>query len=81
VVVDEAQDYSLLPELNPLETNSQTFSRKLVIMPSYLSKGLEFDGVISYAEKGSPYSEIEKGLYYAVCTRAQHRLIVYNSTE
>jgi DNA helicase-2/ATP-dependent DNA helicase PcrA len=67
-----------IPELNHLGTGSETFSRKLVILPSYLSKGLEFDGVISYSESGTPYTESEKHLYYVVCTRAQHRLVVYN---
>lgn len=50
-----------------------------MILPSYLSKGLEFDGVIVYADEAARYSETEKGLYYVVCTRAQHRLVVYNS--
>jgi len=67
-----------VPELSHLGTSSETFSRKLVILPSYLSKGLEFDGVISYSERGTPYTESEKRLYYVVCTRAQHRLVVYN---
>jgi len=67
-----------IPELNHLGTSSGTFSKKLVILPSYLSKGLEFDGVISYSELGTPYTESEKHLYYVVCTRAQHRLVVYN---
>jgi ATP-dependent DNA helicase UvrD/PcrA len=67
-----------IPELSHLGTSSETFSKKLVILPSYLSKGLEFDGVISYSERGSPYTESEKHLYYVVCTRAQHRLVVYN---
>jgi DNA helicase-2/ATP-dependent DNA helicase PcrA len=67
-----------IPELSHLGTRSEMFSKKLVILPSYLSKGLEFDGVISYSERGTPYAESEKHLYYVVCTRAQHRLVVYN---
>ena len=67
-----------IPELRHLGTSSETFSKKLVILPSYLSKGLEFDGVISYSERETPYAESEKHLYYVVCTRAQHRLVVYN---
>lgn len=68
-----------LPELSYLGTNSEVFSKKMVVMPSYLSKGLEFDGVIAYSELGSPYRERERRLYYVVCTRAQHRLVVYNA--
>jgi DNA helicase-2/ATP-dependent DNA helicase PcrA len=67
-----------IPELSHLGTSSETFSKRLVILPSYLSKGLEFDGVISYSDRGTPYTESEKHLYYVVCTRAQHRLVVYN---
>jgi DNA helicase IV len=70
--------HTQIPELSHLGTSSQPFSKKLVILPSYLSKGLEFDGVISYSERGISYSEAEKYLYYVVCTRAQHRLMVYN---
>jgi DNA helicase-2/ATP-dependent DNA helicase PcrA len=49
------------------------------LMPSYLSKGLEFDGVIAYADPTAPYTERERNLYYVVCTRAQHRLVVFNA--
>lgn len=67
-----------IPELSHLGTSSETFSKKLVILPSFLSKGLEFDGLISYSEREARYTESEKHLYYVVCTRAQHRLVVYN---
>ena len=52
--------------------------KKLLIIPSYLSKGLEFDGIIAYSSIDNPYSENEKNLFYVVTTRAQHSLIVYN---
>ncbi len=50
----------------------------IMIVPSYIAKGLEFDGVIVYTKKDDYYTEEEKNLYYVVCTRAQHQLIVYN---
>ena len=46
----------------------------VAVIPSYLSKGLEFDGVIACIFKDNPYT-LNK-LFYVVCTRAQHRLIV-----
>ena len=49
-----------------------------IIIPSYISKGLEFDGVIVYTDLENPYNENEKNLYYVVLTRAQHELIVFN---
>lgn len=67
-----------IPALCHLGKSSEQFSRKLVILPSYLSKGLEFDAVIAYSDPTAPYSQNERHLYYVVCTRAQHRLVVFN---
>ncbi|MGN1000535.1 MAG: HelD family protein [Bacilli bacterium] len=49
-----------------------------VIIPSYLSKGLEFDGVVVYNDSNDSYRSGEENLYYVVCTRAQHQLTIYN---
>ena len=49
------------------------------IMPSYLAKGLEFDGVIIYNDINDMYNDDEKKLYYVAVTRAQHVLFVYNN--
>lgn len=49
------------------------------IMPSYLAKGLEFDGVIIYNDINNKYTEEEKKLHYVAITRAQHILFVYNN--
>ena len=51
--------------------------RDLVIVPSYIAKGLEFDSVIIYTDKDSSYQEKDKYLYYVACTRAQHNLLIY----
>jgi DNA helicase-2/ATP-dependent DNA helicase PcrA len=67
-----------IPELEYVSRNSQRFAKKLLILPSYLAKGLEFDGVICYLGRASGFSERERRLYYVVCTRAQHRLVIYN---
>ena len=55
--------------------------RDLVIMPSYVAKGLEFDSVISYNRPDNKYKDKDKYLYYVTCTRAQHNLIIYNGME
>lgn len=52
-----------------------------IIIPSYLSKGLEFDGVIVYNNPDKPFTEEEGNLYYVVCTRAQHKLNIYNEPK
>lgn len=67
-----------LPEISLLETKVEKFNRNLVLVPSYIAKGLEFDSVIIYTTVDNKYQEKEKYLYYVACTRAQHQLIVYN---
>lgn len=75
------QLYDLIKETIPItkmNQNSEEYKRDLIILPSYIAKGLEFDAVIIYTDKDYPYTEKEKYLFYVACTRAQHQLIVYN---
>lgn len=62
-----------------MEDSSKKFNKNLVIVPSYLAKGLEFDSVISYTDKDNIYTKDEKYLFYVVATRCQHELIIYNA--
>ncbi len=55
------------------------FKNDFIIIPAYLSKGLEFESVLVYQNKEHYYNEFEKNLYYVSVTRAQHELIVYQS--
>lgn len=80
---EEAKDLyeqlkNVISNISLLESNTKKFNRDLVIIPSYIAKGLEFDSVIIYTRKENPYKEAEKYLYYVSCTRAQHELIIYN---
>ena len=68
-----------LEDLTLISNNSKTFSRKLVILPSYMAKGLEFDATIIYTNKDNKYTYEERYLYYVSCTRSQHHLIIYNN--
>lgn len=68
-----------ISDINILNSNTKDFNKKMVIIPSYIAKGLEFDSVIIYTEKESSYKPEEKYLYYVACTRAQHQLIIYNN--
>lgn len=54
---------------------------KIMIIPSYLSKGLEFDGVIISNASSDYYSQNERNLFYVVLTRALHKLKVYYTKE
>ena len=68
-----------LEELTLISNNSKKFSRKLVTLPSYMAKGLEFDATIIYTDKNNKYTYDERYLYYVSCTRSQHHLIIYNN--
>ena len=68
-------------DLTLITNGSNNFSRKLVVLPTYLAKGLEFDGTIVYTEKNNSYTYNERYLYYVSCTRSQHHLIIYNQKE
>nr|WP_092072515.1 UvrD-helicase domain-containing protein [Dendrosporobacter quercicolus]NSL48518.1 AAA family ATPase [Dendrosporobacter quercicolus DSM 1736]SDM43242.1 DNA helicase-2 / ATP-dependent DNA helicase PcrA [Dendrosporobacter quercicolus] len=53
------------------------FKRGIVIIPAFLAKGLEFDGVLVYNANSDNYChEQERKLLYTVCTRALHRLMI-----
>lgn len=67
-----------LDDINIIQQNTKARIGNMVILPSYISKGLEFDGVIVYTDEKHEYQEKDKYLFYVVCTRAQHNLIVYN---
>lgn len=83
-MLDAIRLYDLLKDdykdISLVTNNSSKFNRDLIIIPSHLSKGLEFDSVISYTSKNNLYTKREKYLYYVVLTRCQHELIVYNNS-
>ncbi len=56
----------------------EEYASGALVIPSYLTKGLEFDAVILYdAGEGNYAREEERALLYTVCTRALHKLRVY----
>lgn len=59
--------------------NTEKFEKDLIVIPSYMAKGLEFDSVIVYNKKNNVYKDNERNLFYVAVTRAQHELIVYNN--
>ena len=67
-----------LPDINILSEAGKGVISGVVILPSYVAKGLEFDGIIACSSDEEQYQEKDKNLYYVVCTRALHSLIVYN---
>ncbi len=63
--------------INKISEKDLTYKGGVCIMPSYLSKGLEFDSVIIYNANSNNYdvsSKIDMKLLYVTITRALHEL-------
>ncbi|OPJ57606.1 HelD family protein [Clostridium oryzae] len=61
-----------------LDKSEDEIKKGVLVVPSYLAKGLEFDAVIVYNASNRKYkSEIDRRLFYVACTRALHQLHVY----
>ncbi|QHA91163.1 RNA polymerase recycling motor HelD [Bacillus sp. N1-1] len=65
-----------------LKSNSTEYEQGVVVVPSYLSKGIEFDAVIIYDASERVYGdESLKRIFYTACTRAMHVLQLYSVGE
>jgi DNA helicase II / ATP-dependent DNA helicase PcrA len=52
-----------------------TFTKGILVLPSYLAKGIEFDAVIIFNASNDQYGdESVRRLFYTACTRAMHEL-------
>ncbi|RLQ94557.1 RNA polymerase recycling motor HelD [Falsibacillus albus] len=62
-----------------MRKGAMEYEQGVVILPSYLSKGIEFDAVIVYDASEEAYgSENLRRTFYTVCTRAMHELQLYS---
>ncbi len=66
-------------QLRLIRKESASFEPGVLVIPSYLAKGVEFDAVIVY--DASQYWTEDRKLFYTVCTRAMHELYLYASEE
>lgn len=76
----EALHKSLVPyvDISLVSNQNEEYHGGVVIIPSYLAKGLEFDAVLVNSIEDSDYSKAEdRRLLYTVCTRALHELYLY----
>lgn len=65
--------------IRPGETQTAT---GMIILPAYLAKGLEFDVVLVHDTSALNFStDLDRQLLYIACTRATHRLTLYNTGE
>jgi len=61
-----------------LTKETKVFPSGTVVLPSYVSKGLEFDACIIWNANEANYgSGTDRKLLYTVCTRALHRLDIF----
>ena len=64
-------------EKSDKKSNNLNYNNNINILPSYLSKGLEFDAVIIVGkEKFNKNNKLDMKLLYVSMTRALHKLIV-----
>jgi len=67
---------------NTINSKNTKYDGGICLIPSYLSKGLEFDVAIIYdIEKYNPENEIDMKLLYVSMTRALHQLDVTYTNE
>ena len=65
-----------------IRTENQRLVNGIIIVPSFLAKGLEFDSIIMWdASKKNYADEDDRQLVYTICTRAMHRLTIISVGE
>ncbi|GGE15288.1 DNA helicase [Marinithermofilum abyssi] len=61
-----------------IDKETASFESGIMVIPSYLAKGVEFDAVIIYNASQVQYGrESERKLFYTACTRAMHELHIF----
>ncbi|MFT9849486.1 RNA polymerase recycling motor HelD [Aneurinibacillus sp. REN35] len=65
-------------QLRLIKKETSSYEPGVLVIPSYLAKGVEFDAVIIYEGSQAQYGrESERKLFYAACTRAMHELHIF----
>lgn len=63
-----------------VKADDRQFRRGVLVIPSYLAKGLEFEAVVIYDAGVNTYSAPgDRRVLYTACTRALHRLHIHYS--
>ncbi|MGX7417559.1 RNA polymerase recycling motor HelD [Carnobacterium gallinarum] len=60
-----------------ISKENQKLTEGIIVLPSYLAKGLEFDTVVVLDASNHNYHlESERTLLYTICSRAMHHLVI-----
>ncbi|NQX70913.1 UvrD-helicase domain-containing protein [Paenibacillus alba] len=78
----EALEPQLQAPLGLVTKHSPTFESGVLVIPSYLAKGVEFDAVLIYDGSHHQYGhENDRKLFYTACTRTMHELSIFSLGE
>ncbi|SDO10835.1 ATP-dependent DNA helicase, Rep family [Psychrobacillus sp. OK028] len=73
---------SSIDNIKLVKNGSIEYEQGVVVIPAYLSKGIEFDAVIIYDASKQVYGdESLRRVFYTACTRAMHYLQLYSVGE
>lgn len=73
------ENLSCIDELKLIKSGALEYEQGVVVIPSYLSKGIEFDAVIIYDASENVYGdESLRRIFYTACTRAMHTLKLFS---
>ncbi|MGE7920825.1 RNA polymerase recycling motor HelD [Viridibacillus sp. NPDC093762] len=73
---------SHIDDIKLVKSGSIEYEQGVVVIPSYLAKGIEFDAVIIYDASEQVYGdESLRRAFYTACTRAMHHLQLYSVGE
>ncbi len=75
---------ALQPHMNVQLMTQETaeFHKGVLVLPTYLAKGIEFDAVILYNASRDQYEDDSlRRLFYTACTRAMHELHLISQGE
>ncbi|WP_225046819.1 RNA polymerase recycling motor HelD [Lacticaseibacillus kribbianus] len=65
-----------------IQSENQRLAAGVIVVPSYLAKGLEFDAVILWqANAANFHEEDERELLYTIASRAMHRLTIFATPD
>lgn len=65
-----------------IKSENQRLAAGVIIVPSFLAKGLEFDAVVMWQGNAATYgSEDDRQLIYTIASRAMHRLTILASPD